>query len=41
MTHVDKNGATERVELETAYGHRLPNWLSLLGPLAPEPDGEE
>jgi hypothetical protein len=41
MVHVDKNGATERVELETVYGHRLPNWLSLLGPLAPEPEGED
>jgi hypothetical protein len=41
ITHVDKNGATERVELETVYGHRLPNWLALLGALAPEPDGED
>jgi hypothetical protein len=26
MTHVDKNGAVERVEMETVHGNRLPNW---------------
>jgi hypothetical protein len=41
MAHVDKHCATERVELETVHGHRLPNWLALLGPLAPEPEGED